>query len=118
MPDTPAPAPVFDFENVSRRWEKQWRQANVELSATAQMLESENVANDDKLIAARSIDDIDAVREKLLAQVVVSIPREWLVKSAPKDIDWSDVTAFDDWLQVGRFKDLVEAVSTDRSAKN
>jgi hypothetical protein len=118
MPDTPAPAPVFDFENVSRRWEKQWRKANIELTATAQMIESENVAYDDKLMAIRSLTDFDEVREKLLSQIVVSIPREWLVKSAPKDIDWSDVTAFDDWLQVGRFKDLVEAVNMDRSAKN
>jgi hypothetical protein len=115
MSDTPAP--VFDFENVSRKWEKQWRKVNVDLTATAQLIEADSTGADDKIMAVRSIDDIDAIREKLLSQIVVSIPREWLVKDAPKDIDWSDVASFD-WLKMGKFNDLVASVSAERSPKN
>ena len=114
MSDTP----VFDFENISRKWEKEWRKANIELTATAQLIEADSTGADDKIMAVRGIDDIDAIREKLLAQIVVSIPREWLIKDAPADIDWSDPTAFDEWLKMGKFNDLVVSVSAERSPKN
>ncbi len=59
---------------------------------------------DDKLASEISIktrkaqmeNDVEGIREALfaleqyMAKVTVYVPREWLVKSAPADIDWSD----------------------------
>jgi len=52
--------------------------------------------------------------EAFLARVVVSVPRDWLVASAPDNVNWKDPASFD-WLRAARMKDLMSALAEAQS---
>lgn len=52
--------------------------------------------------------------QQMLARLVVSVPREWLVEGAPEHLDWSDPASFD-WLIADRIADLQQALIEARS---
>lgn len=78
----------FDLSRVPLRWQRQL-QKNFRTQAE---LEKENLTADDERrtdIAGEILDLLDEV-ERLLAMVLVDVPREYLHKTAPDEIDWSD----------------------------
>lgn len=121
------PQPEFNFEDVSRRWEKDFRRVNMRLVRAAQLMESDISAEATaeqrrELVAMRlqAVDDFDEIesdRDALLARVLVDVPRNWLVSDAPDSLDWSDPESLD-WLKAGKLDELIAAMGEARSSKN
>jgi hypothetical protein len=80
-------------------------------------LEEAQKSGDAALIEAAITD-----MEKLLARVVKAVPRDWLISTAPDEIDWSDYTNFSKWLKGDRFEELAgaygSATTPSKAAKN
>ena len=119
--------PVFDFRRVTRRWSKEWRQVSTELVQIGVLLE--NPARPDltaeeartltmaKAEALGRLDEIEAQREKLLCEVLVSVPREWLAEDAPAGLNFREPEALD-WLLDAKFQGLIEAMAEARNSPN
>lgn len=119
----------LDFSNVSRKWGKTWYKINRDegMIATREVPEAADMADmtDEQKAEARkfiedtyaTLDRIMEERDKLIAQVLVDVPRGWLVDDAPDDLDWSDPENLD-WLRQDRYADVLKAVNEGRSAKN
>lgn len=118
------PAPEFDFSEVSYGWAKQYSKVMARLAATGALIE-EKAKNDitpeeraalkaARLEALAGWDELIEERDSLLVMPLVSVPREWLVKSAPEDIDWSDVKSLD-WLRGDRLEALMTALNEART---
>ncbi len=76
--------PVWDMSNLS--WD--------DLKSTSRIGE--------RLQNAKTADEVDkstTMLEELFGKALVSVPRSWLVKSAPADIDWSVPGMFGKWLR-------------------
>lgn len=86
--------PVFDLSELS------WKDSKA-LTA-AQMKVKGAAADGDYERLEQGFDDM----QQFLARVVVSIPRSWLVKSAPDAVDWSDPASFD-LLRAKRMNDVL-----------
>lgn len=92
--------PVFDFVGINRLWGKAWRRNSTALVDAATVLEAQpkpDLSAEDmlrvslaKIEALKKIDELDEQRDRLIAQVLVSVPREWLSDDAPTNIDWKD----------------------------
>ena len=63
---------------------------------------------------------LEAERDSLIAQVLVSVPREWLIEGAPEDIDWKNPDNLYDFVLESRYNDLFFGVVRARldEAKN
>lgn len=90
--------PTLDMENLS--WGDSEKMAL--LSVKAQQ--------------AQQTGDHDAMAEmflemrQMLSRVVEDMPRDWLVKSAPDDLDWNDPASFQ-WLKSSRMARLQELMA-------
>jgi hypothetical protein len=98
-----ADAPEFDFSQVS------WGMARQ--SMVAQTLMQKAIQTNDPETLERALDLI----QQYLAKVVVSVPRAWLVGSAPEELDWRDPASFNHLLQ-RRMGDLLRAMNEAQSA--
>jgi hypothetical protein len=47
--------------------------------------------------------------EQYLAKVVTHVPREWLISSAPEQIDWSDTASYN-YLRASKMIELRKAM--------
>lgn len=122
-----ASKPVFDFRRVTRRWSKEWRQVSAELVQIGVLLE--NPARPDltadelrtltmaKAEALGRLDEIEEQRERLLCEVLVSVPREWVADDAPEGLDWRKAESLD-WLLDVKFQPLIEAMAEARNSPN
>lgn len=127
MAEKAAGKPVFNFRAVSRRWSKEWRQVSAELVQIGVLLE--NPARPDltaeelrmltvaKAEALGRLDEVEARREALLSEVLVSVPRDWLVEDAPEGLDWRKAESLD-WLLDVQFQPLIEAMAEARNSPN
>jgi hypothetical protein len=127
MTDKVAGKPVFDFRRVTRKWSKAWRRVSAELVQIGVLLE--NPARADltpeevrtltmaKAEALGRLDEIEAERETLLCEVLVSVPREWLAEDAPEALDWRQAESLD-WLLDTKFQPLIEAMAEARNSPN
>ena len=94
--------PEFDFSNFS------WRDDRRIMILQA------------KIGKAAEDHDIEAIEEgyleieRFFAIILVSVPREWLVKNAPASIDWSQPDSLQ-WLRGDKSKDLLTALQEFRS---
>lgn len=70
--------PVFDFSELSYGDMKQVTRWPYEMRAA----EAEN--------DIAKVEAVIAKKDALYASTIVSVPREWLIKSAPETIEWSD----------------------------
>lgn len=84
---------IFDFSEMS------WGDVKESYNAQSE-LERANTAQDAEAIAR-----VMARIEALIASALVSIPRVWLVKKAPKTPDFSDPVTLN-YLRESRFVDL------------
>ena len=94
--------PEFDFSEISWKDSKEFSRMQMRLRQAS---------------ADNNLDGLDmafAGMENLLARVVTHIPREWLVKSAPEMLDWSQPTAFD-YVRGNRMSDLIIAIGKAQS---
>lgn len=87
--------PVFNFDDLS------WADSK-ELSLAQTRIRTANAAGDIEGLISGFAD-----MQRFLARVVVSIPRDWLVNSAPEQIDWSDSASFD-LLKAKRMRDVLK----------
>lgn len=117
---------VCDFSEVSRRWGMEWAQVHADLQAFGEMLNAEDqqAAIEEAGLSLSNVVqksmDLTRKRNALAAQVVVDIPREWLTKDAPEEIDWSDPENLLDYIKGDYDEALMNQVTTARalSAKN
>lgn len=119
--------PEFDFSEISRKWEKEFSRVNVKLGRSGLLSEtkiSKDATDEQKKDFLRMqleiVDDLDNLvdtRDALVCEVLVSVPREWLVSRAPDGLDWKNPESLD-WLRVGKLEEIVHAIFEERSAKN
>ena len=105
--------PVFDFS----RWS--WGQQKDASRLLMQALHVQALLNKPSILGNREdfdrvmeqLDAITLANERNLCSVLVSVPRGWLVDSAPEEIDWSDPESLN-WVVGPRFNDLMAAMRT------
>ena len=115
--------PVIDTRRMGRVWDRQ-RDDSLIVAADC-------VSAIGKIKNGESVDDLNEIQAKLeaaiakhealIAEVLVEVPQDWLIPSAPPtaDIDWSDPANFD-YMQAAAFSALVQLVATacQDAAKN
>lgn len=113
-----------NFSNVTRRWMREWRQVTTEIMQIGILLNTP--ARDDLTVeemralqvgiaeATGQLDGLEARRDKLLAEVLVEVPREWLAESAPEKLDWSDPASLD-WVLFDKYEQLMVAMMEGRT---
>jgi hypothetical protein len=87
--------PVFDFDDVS------WADEKAVSLARSQLRNAESLEQTVSAFGGMEI---------YMSKCVVSIPRSWLVKSAPAEIDWSDPQSFN-YVKGVLFQDLMKALN-------
>jgi len=119
-----------DFSRVSRRWGVRWAQIQNDVPILMKVIFSP--AQDDlsdveqqrvevaKIEAHQKLNELIDESTSLMAQVLVTVPREWLVAEAPDEIDWSNPDSILDYVREDMSSELVLAVSVARNeaAKN
>lgn len=123
MPDE---KPRFKLEFVSRRWAKEWLQVNSQIQRSTMLLQSGmkedatpaevqqvNVA---RMEAFDAMDGLIARQEQMLADVLLDVPREWLVPDAPAKLDWSNRESLN-WLVDDHYNDVLVALADARSGQ-
>jgi len=94
--------PVFDFDDISWADEKE---KSLALSA---------------LSKAQASGDVDGLAlafgrvEQYMTKCLVSVPRAWLVKSAPETINWGEQASFA-YIKGAKFTDLLQALNVAQS---
>lgn len=111
MPDEPQP--TFNFRKVKRSWVRQFQRVDVKLMRVVNRMQSlyDSDATDaeiDEVMA--QADAVEAEQDAMLCEVLVDVPRSWLVDGAPKKIDWGNPDSME-WLMVNRRTSLVVAMT-------
>jgi hypothetical protein len=121
--------PRFDFSDIGKGWRRRWTHTVMAIAKayTVTGIEAPEGAPEDtvrqwiaaKLEAFEAIEELEAERDGLLAQVLVDVPESWLIKDAPKNLDWSDA-ASQDYILAARFDQVIAAAATfpSEEAKN
>lgn len=125
----PVDEPRFDFSRVSRRWAKRFSRVQIEMAQRALIIGADarpdltpaeqQKLNQGRIEAADRIFQLEDERDALLCEVLEHVPADWLVEGAPDGLDWHDVESLD-WVQAGKFDELLQMVGAARqaSAKN
>lgn len=122
--------PEFDFTKVSRQWNVAFGKSLAN-AGKAQTIISRPVspkADDDQVQAYydrveqawADLENLANEQAALIAQVLVSVPREWLLTNAPDEIDWSKSENFD-YIQSPKYAEILEMLrngEAQKSAKN
>lgn len=133
MSSTKKLQPVFDFSRVGKKWQDEF-QASAEKASHAgftmqRPLRKQKPDEDDdtygdyvqsfydaKEAAVDQISIMQNTQTKLIAQVLVSVPREWLLVNAPEDLDWSKEASLD-YIQSDRYEELLNLVQSGEARK-
>jgi hypothetical protein len=119
----------FDFNQVTRGWRKRMGKAqrrateiNVEIKDITQRAKElpENLDLERRALELwRELDDVVMEQESLICEVLVRVPRDWLARNAPKDLDWSNPDSLD-WVQESRYVEILGAAlnRVEDEAKN
>lgn len=95
---------VFDLGRVPFRWHRQL-QKNLMKQAQIEQASAEDGA--DNVALSMQLIELQDELHAMLAQVLVSVPSEYLHESAPEGLDWSDPESLG-WLKdSGAFQSLV-----------
>lgn len=115
--------PEFDFDAISRRWSMQQisllaqgTELQAEFEELQERIEAGDLTRDERKRTAAIMREMQAISEAqqaLMAEVLVSVPRSWLVPSAPGEIDWRD-PASQDWLLESKYAALQAAMQAAR----
>lgn len=127
------PGAVFDYSKVGRQWQDQFAETADQVSKIIVMAErplrrqkadesdeayDEYVQGiyDQKEHMGEAIRAQGKIQANLMAQVLVSVPREWLLPDAPEVIDWCNPDNLD-LIQVSHYADLLELVRSGEAMK-
>ena len=125
----PVEEPRFNFSRVSRRLAKRFSRVQIEMAQRALIIGADarpdltaaeqQTLNQGRIEAADRIFQLEDERDALLCEVLEYVPADWLVEGAPDNLDWHDVESLD-WVQAGKFDELLQTVGSARqaSAKN
>lgn len=112
--------------DVSRRWAKKFaktfqRATQIENKLMKQAhdgmsVEEKNALLDAKDTAIEQLDELGEQQILMIAEVVESIPAEWLEADAPDNLDWSDPESYDYILQ-SKYMMLVQMIVTGEAFK-
>lgn len=112
--------PTFDFGDVSYKWARKMTSISSKLMLTgftigAAAKETASEEDRSRLLQAQvqAMENVDALideRDDLIAQVLVDVPRAWLISTAPAKIDWKDRASLE-WIRADRFNDLTLALN-------
>lgn len=115
--------PEFDLSQVSRRWRLRWTETMLQvtelqaglLAAVDEGLEGPGAQQRmrEQVQVMRAIQALAEEQAGLLAQVLVSVPREWLTKDAPEELDWSDPES-QGYILETRYAELVQGLTLAR----
>lgn len=119
--------PKFDFSKVSRQWERDYRNTLAQASRVQVTLQREitDEMNDREVSELldrqeKALDTFEALGDAqagLLVQVLVDVPREWLLATAPAEIDWSKVESLD-YIQANRYTEILNQVLTNAAGED
>lgn len=119
--------PTFDFSNISYKWSKEWARIVMRLDVDSTLIDNPARPDaDPEQVAALKVkrlealdrwDDLVSLRDAMLCEVLVSVPREWLVADAPDEIDWHDPANLGAYLLQSRIADLITAMSEARTTR-
>jgi len=119
--------PVFDFSQVSRRWNKAFassisKATKAQIAMQRPMPEGVTGAQvqahyDAQLAAVEMLDTLGDEQAALVAQVLVNVPEAWLIKGAPKEMDWSDPESLD-WIRADKYQALLQMIQTGEAYSN
>ncbi len=124
------PKPTFDFTKVSRQWSKSFSESVQKATKVQIALERPKPQTTDYTTLQIYYDTLDKAADestlaadeqaKLIAQVLIDVPREWLLATAPDVIDWSDEKNLD-FIQEPRYVEILQMIQSGEArtiAKN
>ena len=124
MADSNGSAPVIDMARGGRRWSREWQRIHTDFAEAQAALQRHGIAsdNDAELTADQSdevvrlmrmIDDASGRQDGLVAQVLVSVPDDWLTTNAPGAVE---ICAGElvDHIREARWPDVIAAVQEAR----
>lgn len=112
------PRAKLDYTRVGGQWNRAFAQTVLKASQLSLITQKPIPADPERAEAVidqqiAAMDGMMALAEQqaaLIAQVVVSIPREWAIPDAPADVDWNDPQQLTDYMQVDRYQELLMMV--------
>lgn len=105
--------PIFELDDLSYRWQQDYLDANLILGAAIKsMADFENSSGNDVMTLKAQRRDAEDERQRLALQAIVSVPRSWLIRSAPDDLQWDSIEAFD-YLRADKAEPLFTAIMTE-----
>lgn len=116
--------PVFDFSRVSRVWSNQLL-VTMTRATRAQILltqppptETEDLRQfmEEQMSALADIQQIADEQASLIAEVLVEVPRGWLLPDAPETLDWSVADNLN-YLQMERYNEIMEMIRNGEAQK-
>lgn len=118
--------PVFDFSRVSRKWNKQFS-ASIATVTKAQIAmqrplpagatDEQIQAHYDRMDAA--VDSLQTVADeqaRLVCEVLLDVPREWLIEGAPAGLNWDDPESLD-WVRSDKYQEILVMIQTGEAAR-
>lgn len=125
--------PVFDFTKVGREWQDKFADSaervsrllvNAERPLRRQKADEDNEEYDDYVQAfydakeqsGAQLREEGSKQADLVCDVLVDVPREWLLPNAPEPIDWSNPDSLD-LIQVDHYIEILDMVRTGEARK-
>lgn len=121
------PKATFDFSRVGYGWSKQFMRVDARMAHLMTLLdapEAEDISDFDqkRLLVARAeavgeIPDLVDDRDRLVAQVLVDVPRAWLMPNAPDVLDWSALESLEYLRDINDLMDALREAQQERQKK-
>lgn len=125
--------PTFDFTKVGREWQDKFADSaeivsrllvNAERPLRRQKADEDNEEYDDYVQAfydakeqsGKQLREEGNKQADLVCDVLVNVPREWLLPNAPESIDWSNPASLD-LIQVDHYLEILDMVRTGEARK-
>lgn len=123
----------FNFSKANRKWQDQFAEAAEVVARVMSDAErplrrkrdDEDAQDYDDYVqafydtrrdSAKVIREQGVIQANLVADVLVDVPREWLLPDAPEVIDWSKSDSLD-YIQVNHYLDILEQVRNGEARK-
>lgn len=97
----PDEQPVFDWANISHRWARKFSRitsaaVNDALIAQSDIVDNATPAQKHKFLVAQaaaleSMNDSSDEHDEMLAKILISVPRSWLVDGAPENLQGTEL---------------------------
>lgn len=117
--------PRFDFSRVSRRWNKQFSASIATVTKAQIAMQRPAPVGDDAAIQAHydrmdaAVDSLQTVADeqaRLVCEVLMDVPREWLITGAPEGLDWDNPESLD-WVRADKYQEILMMIQTGEAAR-